>query len=88
MSLRMISCEEASKLISESMDHAIPFWEKVSLKIHLAMCKVCPTYMRQLDFLRRILKGWADHTVSLVSNINLSQEKKSQNKLHLRKSKY
>lgn len=84
MGLRMISCEEASKLISESMDHSVPFLEKISLKIHLAMCKVCPTYMRQLHFLREVVKSWADKTNHLLSDKSLSQETKSRIKLHLK----
>lgn len=80
----MISCEEAAKLISESMDHAIPFWERISLKIHLAMCKVCPTYMRQLHLLRKLIKNWGSNAILFFSDKGLSPESKAKIKCHLR----
>ena len=85
MGLRMITCEEASKLISESMDHKPPFWERINLKFHLTMCKVCPTYMRQLHLLRRLVKAWAANATAFLSDKSLSSESKTKIKLHLRR---
>ncbi len=81
----MISCEEAAKLISESMDHRPPLWERINLKMHLVMCKVCPTYMRQLHLLRELVKNWVSSVPRLLADKSLSLESKSKLKLHLRK---
>ena len=84
MGLRMITCEEAEKLISESMDHKPLFWERINLKMHILMCKVCPTYMRQLHLLRQIVRKWASNAATFFSDKSLSGESKSRMKLHLR----
>ena len=81
----MISCEEASKLISESMDHKPPFWERINLKMHLTACKVCLAYMRKLHLLRRLVKEWASNATSFLSDNSLSKESKTKIKLHLRR---
>ena len=85
MGIRMITCEEASKLISGSMDHKPPFWERMNLKMHLLMCKVCPTYMRQLHLLRRLVKEWASNATAFLSDKSLSGESKTKIKLNLRR---
>ncbi len=86
MGLKMITCEEASRLISESMDHNLPFWEKLNLKTHLMLCKVCPTYMRQLHLLRRLVNEWAANANTFLSDQSLSRESKNKIKLHLKQS--
>ena len=53
----MISCEEAARLISRSCDSKLPFRERISLRLHLLMCRVCPRLLHQM----RILKATAVH---------------------------
>lgn len=80
----MITCEEAGKLISESMDHTPPLLERMNLKMHLLMCKVCPTYMRQLHILRGLVKSWATGAGRFLADKSLSRESKTKMKQHLR----
>jgi hypothetical protein len=47
----MINCKEASRLISEEMDHGLSFSGKLKLRFHLLMCRLCRRYQEQIDFL-------------------------------------
>lgn len=49
----MLRCREISELVSESMERALPFSLRVRVWIHLAMCRMCFGFARQLRFLRR-----------------------------------
>jgi hypothetical protein len=51
-----ISCKEASRLISQEMDSSLPVWERVRLRVHLAICDACSNFSRHLRFLRRAIK--------------------------------
>lgn len=53
----MITCEEAARLISESLDRRLPLGRRISLRIHLLMCKLCPRFLRQM----LLLKKASDH---------------------------
>jgi len=37
----MISCIEAGRLLSESLDRKLSFWEKVKLRFHAFICSSC-----------------------------------------------
>lgn len=49
----MLSCREATRLMSQQMDRPLGLGEKVSLRFHLTICRGCRNYRRQMDFLRR-----------------------------------
>ncbi len=53
----MITCKEATRLISESMDGKLPLGRRIALRIHLLMCKLCPRFLHQMLF----VKGTTDH---------------------------
>jgi hypothetical protein len=48
-----ITCLEASRLLSQSMDTPLPLWQRARLRLHLALCDACTNFSRQLRFLRR-----------------------------------
>ena len=49
----MLSCKEASRLLSQAMDRRLPLWERVRLRLHLAICDACSNFSRQIRFLRQ-----------------------------------
>jgi len=49
----MISCKEASRLLSQAMDQHLPLWQRARLRLHLAICDACANFSRQLKLLRR-----------------------------------
>ncbi len=55
----MKSCKEVSQLLSESMDRKPTFWERVGLRFHLSMCKLCKGFSRNLQQLREAARTHA-----------------------------
>jgi hypothetical protein len=49
----MLHCREVSKLVSESMEHELPLRKRWQVWMHLAMCRLCAGFARQLRLLRR-----------------------------------
>lgn len=50
----MMTCAEASRLISERKDHPLTLRQRIGLRLHLAMCAMCRGYKKNLDMLSRI----------------------------------
>ena len=48
----MLSCRQATRLMSEAQDRKLGLSEKLNLELHLAMCKGCTNYRAQVSFLR------------------------------------
>ena len=55
----IITCKEASRLISAGLDRKLGFVDRVSLRIHLAMCRACVAVKAQFEFLRRALSSYS-----------------------------
>jgi hypothetical protein len=49
----MLSCKEVTHLLSESQDRKLALGERMRLSIHLAMCKGCSRYRKQIQFIHR-----------------------------------
>lgn len=45
-------CSKASRLQSEALDRKLPILQRIGLRIHLALCKWCRRYGKQIRFLR------------------------------------
>lgn len=58
----MISCQAASRLMSESLDSPLPFRRRMSLKMHLLMCHLCRRVARQGRALNEVICGFARKT--------------------------
>ncbi len=55
----MLTCREATTLISQSIDDRLPVGRRVALRLHLIMCKLCSRYKRQLVFLGSAIRKYA-----------------------------
>jgi hypothetical protein len=51
----MLSCREASHLLSDQMDRPLRPSERLTLRIHLAMCRSCSRAEEQLRFIRKAI---------------------------------
>ena len=51
----MFTCSEVSRLVSESMDHELPLWQRMGMKFHLMMCGHCSRHKHQLHALREMM---------------------------------
>ena len=56
----MLSCKEATRLLSEAQDRKLDLPEKMQLEVHLAMCKGCRSFKGQMGFLREACKRYFD----------------------------
>jgi hypothetical protein len=48
----MMTCKEASQLVSQSLDRRLSLSERLGLRLHLLVCDACTTFARQMRFLR------------------------------------
>jgi hypothetical protein len=55
-----ISCQHASRLLSQQQDERLPFAQRVRLRIHLVVCDACTNVSRQFQALRLALQSWRD----------------------------
>ncbi len=51
----MLSCEETTRLISESLDRELPFRRRLAVRAHLLMCRYCSRYRKQLLFIEKAI---------------------------------
>ena len=58
----MISCQDASRLLSESLDSPLPFRRRFALRMHLMMCYLCRRAARQGRALQEVIRGLAART--------------------------
>ncbi len=52
----MLSCKNASQIISQSLDRPLTIRERFALQLHLLICKYCKRFSQQLQTLRVNLK--------------------------------
>jgi Putative zinc-finger len=55
----MLTCKEASRLISQRRDRELSVGERLSLRVHLALCAACVRVSAQFDFLHKALARYA-----------------------------
>ncbi len=56
------TCKEASALLIAREDRALPWQERLALKLHLALCEACPRFERQLLTMRQAMGRWRAYT--------------------------
>ncbi len=53
----MLSCKDASRLVSQSLDRPISVRERLALGFHLMICKFCRRFTRQLAQVSAAIHG-------------------------------
>ncbi|NPD46032.1 MULTISPECIES: hypothetical protein [unclassified Lentimicrobium] len=75
----MLSCEEATYLITKSEMTKVGCIKRVQLKMHLAGCELCRRFKIQSDFIDKNLVNLEKLKLNNTSpNIELPQEKKEE----------
>ena len=54
----MLNCKESTHLLSEAQDRPLNTGERLQLEMHLLICQGCRNFRKQMDFLRRICRGF------------------------------
>jgi hypothetical protein len=81
----MMSCKEATQLISRSLDTNLPGWKRFGLKIHLLMCRFCSRFENQLSFIGDTIKFYRKNIEIMDdTSVTMSQETRERLKNALR----
>jgi hypothetical protein len=56
----MLSCKQASQLISQSLDRTLTLRERIALMLHLIICKYCKRFSQQVQTLRNAMRTMVD----------------------------
>jgi len=58
--VKLLSCKETSRLLSQGEDRKLAFGERVALRVHLAICNGCRNVKKQFRFLRQAVHALAE----------------------------
>ncbi|HWU82139.1 MAG TPA: zf-HC2 domain-containing protein [Methylophilaceae bacterium] len=53
----MLSCKQASQLLSQSLDRRLSWRERMGLRLHLTVCDVCRRFGRQILLMRQAIRS-------------------------------
>ncbi|MGH8667947.1 MAG: zf-HC2 domain-containing protein [Burkholderiales bacterium] len=56
----ILSCKEATQLVSQGLDRRLGLAQRVALRLHLAICSGCTNFGKQAAFLRAAMRRLAD----------------------------
>ncbi|MDK2124973.1 zf-HC2 domain-containing protein [Parachitinimonas caeni] len=56
----MLSCKEATRLMSMQMDRELSMGERLQLALHLTACAGCRNFRKQIGFLRTVTRKFGD----------------------------
>jgi hypothetical protein len=56
------TCKEVASLLIAREDRDLPAVERVALRLHLAACRTCPVFERQLLTMRSAFGRWRNYT--------------------------
>jgi predicted anti-sigma-YlaC factor YlaD len=68
----MLTCKDVSALVSQSLDRRLSWHERCNVRLHLLICRACTRFQRQLAFLRRVARDYADYAAHMDSEARLS----------------
>jgi len=77
------SCVEMTHLLSEEMDHSLPWFTRLKMRVHFLMCCYCRRYKESLHYLRNVFRSSAASADTLSSE-RLSPEARERLKQVLR----
>lgn len=70
----MLTCKDASHLISESQERALGFRERWGLRLHLWMCDNCRRFEQQVALMRRALHRLGRRVEAEATDVDLPPE--------------
>ena len=57
----MRSCKDVTALVIAREDRELPVVEQLALRMHMAICKACPLFERQVLTMRNAMKQWRNY---------------------------
>lgn len=56
----ILSCKEATHLVSQGLERRLGLAERLALRLHLAICNGCSNFRKQVLFLRKAMQRLAE----------------------------
>ena len=81
----MLSCEQASFLITKSQYENLPLLKKIQLSMHLNMCKPCHIYEKESEYISKAIKTLTLKEEAIPTNKKLPEEVKEKIKIAMGK---
>jgi hypothetical protein len=73
----MFNCKEVSRIVSESLDRKLRLHQRIGLRMHFLMCRLCSESRRQMLFIRKTMRLYAEHLEKTESPAPLSAAARS-----------
>jgi Putative zinc-finger len=54
----IISCKDASRLVSRREERPLSAWQRLVLRLHLSVCAACSQFEKQIAFLRTAMQRY------------------------------
>ena len=74
----MLSCKQASQIISQSLDMPLTMRERFALNLHQIICKYCKRFSQQLQTLRVAMNTMAS---SIENNNSIEMPSAAKNRI-------
>ncbi|MBI3897749.1 MAG: zf-HC2 domain-containing protein [Gammaproteobacteria bacterium] len=68
----MLSCKEASRLVSLSIDQRLSWRQRGALRLHLFLCAACTRFKQQAKFLHKAAEEFGRRSVQLGQHLRLT----------------
>jgi hypothetical protein len=56
----LLSCKDASRLLSRTQEAPLNSWQRFWLSMHLAACDACTKFEAQMRFVRRAMRRYRE----------------------------
>jgi hypothetical protein len=83
---RLPECKEMVKIITASMDAKLSWREWLLLKIHLLSCDPCVNFIKQLRFIRTVLRRGDNNLGQSTADVKLRDDSRARIKRALETS--
>jgi hypothetical protein len=58
----MRNCKEVTAMVVAREDRDLGIKDQLALRLHMAMCKACPRFERQMLTMRNAMRQWRNYT--------------------------
>lgn len=56
-----LSCRDVTRLVLEGEDRHLRLSERLGVRVHMLICKTCPEFARQVQFMRAAVGRWKQY---------------------------
>jgi hypothetical protein len=78
MNRTMLSCEDATCLISKKLHQKLTVKERIKLTLHLWSCKFCSRFERQINYLNRVIRHLKHDADNGIINFPMTEDIRTQ----------